>query len=217
MSLFRLDASIREEGSASRALADVVEHHWSEAASDSSVTRRHIGLAPLPSDAWVSAVTASGIPEDQHTESQRQASGLAASLVDELEEATEYLFAVPLYNFGVSQHFKTYVDLATTDPRMTPEAATATSDKPGVLVTVQGGNYSPGTPKEGWDHATEWMRRILEDVWGIDLKIVSREFTLVGENPALDSFTDMAAEIRADAERQAREHGRALAAQRQTV
>lgn len=217
MSLFRLDASIRESGSASRALADIVEHHWCEATVEPSVTRRHIGLEPLPSEAWGSAVTALGIPEDQRTESQRQALGLATSLADELEEATEYLFAAPLYNFGVSQHFKTYVDLATADPRMTPEAATATTGKPGVLVTVQGGNYSPGTPKEGWDHATAWMRRILEDVWGIDLRIISREFTLVGENPALDPFTDMAAEIRADAEHQAREYGRVLATQRQTV
>jgi FMN-dependent NADH-azoreductase len=55
------------------------------------------------------------------------------------------------------------------------------------------------------------MRRILEDVWGIHLKIVTREFTLVGVNPALDAFTDMADHIRTEAEQQARENGRALA------
>ena len=86
-----------------------------------------------------------------------------------------------------------------------------TAGKPGVLVTVQGGNYSPGTPKEGWDHATEWMRRILEDVWGIDLEIVARQFTLVGVSPALDAFTDTADQIRTEAEQQARENGRTLA------
>ena len=83
---------------------------------------------------------------------------------------------------------------------------------PAVLVTVRGGSYAAGTPREGWDHATGWMRRILEDVWQFDLRVVEREFTLVGVNPALDSFADLAAEMRHEAERIARQHGRSLAA-----
>jgi FMN-dependent NADH-azoreductase len=213
MSLFRLDASIREDGSASRALADLVEKHWQDTAPDAPVTRRHIGVNPLPSDAWATALAAGATPDSDRTEQHREALALAGTLTDELDQADAYLFAVPLYNFGPSQHFKTYVDLVTTDPRMAPGAATATAGKPGVLVTVQGGNYSPGSPKEGWNHATDWMRRILEDVWQIDLRIVSREFTLVGVNPALDAFTDMAEQIKADAEDQARKHGRGLTVQ----
>jgi FMN-dependent NADH-azoreductase len=81
-------------------------------------------------------------------------------------------------------------------------------------VTVHGGNYAAGTPREGWDHATGWIRRILEDVWQLDLRVVEREFTLVGVNPALDAFTDMAADLRATAEREALEHGRRLSASR---
>ena len=40
--------------------------------------------------------------------------------------ADALLFAVPLYNFGVSQHFKTWVDMVITDPRM-GTASSATS------------------------------------------------------------------------------------------
>jgi FMN-dependent NADH-azoreductase len=98
-----------------------------------------------------------------------------------------------------------------TDPRMSPGAVPATVGKPAVLVTVQGGNYSAGTPREGWDHATAWMRRILEDVWQLDLDVVTREFTLVGVNPALDQFTDLADELRVRAEEDAARHGRTLA------
>ncbi|MBM9464390.1 NAD(P)H-dependent oxidoreductase [Aeromicrobium sp. YIM 150415] len=210
MSLFRLDASIRTEGSASRALADIVEKHWREASSAAPISRRHLVTDPIPSDAWHTAVTSWHIPEADRTAAQQAAVGLASSLADELADADAYLFAVPLYNFGVSQHFKTYVDLVSTDPRMA-DAEPATAGKPGVLVTVQGGNYSPGTPKEGWDHATSWMRRILEDVWHIDLDVVTREFTLVGENPALDEFADMAADIRAGAESKAHESGQIFA------
>jgi FMN-dependent NADH-azoreductase len=64
--------------------------------------------------------------------------------------------------------------------------------KPAVLVTVRAGNYRPGTPREGWDHATGWMRRILADAWSLDLKVVEADFTLAGVNPALDRFTDLA-------------------------
>ncbi|GAB3605602.1 NAD(P)H-dependent oxidoreductase [Conyzicola nivalis] len=213
MSLFRLDASIREDGSTSRALADLVEKHWQDTAPGAPVSRRHIGVNPLPSDAWATALAAGATPDSDRTDQQRQALTLAGTLTDELDHADAYLFAVPLYNFGPSQHFKTYVDLVTTDPRMAPGTATVTAGKPGVLVTVQGGNYSPGSPKEGWDHATDWMRRILEDVWHIDLRIVSREFTLVGVNPALDAFADMADQIKASAEHRAREHGQSLTTQ----
>jgi FMN-dependent NADH-azoreductase len=75
-----------------------------------------------------------------------------------------------------------------------------------------GGNYRPGTPREGWDHATGWMRRILADVWQLDLSVVETEFTLVGVNPALDQFKGLAHQLRQDAEEQARRHGQALAA-----
>ena len=79
-----------------------------------------------------------------------------------------------------------------------------------MLVTVRGGAYGAGTPREGWDHATGWYRRILADVWQLDLKVVEAEFTLVGVNPALDQFRDLAAQLRTAAEDQAREHGRSL-------
>jgi FMN-dependent NADH-azoreductase len=210
MSLFRLDASIRTEGSASRALADIVEHRWRQVAPAAQITRRHLVSDPIPNDAWHTAVGAWHLSEGDRDPRQQSAVDLARSLADELSVADAYLFAVPLYNFGVSQHFKTYVDLVATDPRMA-DVTPATAGKPGVLVTVQGGNYSPGTPKEGWDHATSWMRRILEDVWQIELDVVTREFTLVGENPALDQFADMAADIRTGAEDKAHECGRTFA------
>ncbi|GAB4081282.1 flavodoxin family protein [Modestobacter muralis] len=214
MSLFRLDGSIRVEGSASRAIADIVEREWRAENPDAPVTRRHVGTEPLPATAWADAVSGSYLPADQRTPAQTEAAALAATLADELADAEALLFAVPLYNFGVSQHVKTYVDMVITDPRFGPHAEAPTIGKPAVLVTVRGGNYSAGTPREGWDHATSWMRRILEDVWGMDLRVVERDFTLVGVNPALDSFTEMAAELKETAEREAAEHGRLLTSAR---
>jgi FMN-dependent NADH-azoreductase len=212
MSLYRLDASIRVDGSHSRAIADIVEQEWRNARPGDPVIRRHVGVDPIQATTWATAVFASRTPEESRTGEQRAALALAATLTDELIEADALLFAAPLYNFGVSQHFKAWVDMVVTDPRMAPGTQPILAGKPAVLVTVRGGNYRAGTPREGWDHATGWMRRILADVWNLDLRVVEAEFTNVGINPALDQFRDLARRLRQESEEQARSHGRELGA-----
>jgi FMN-dependent NADH-azoreductase len=212
MSLYRLDASIRVDGSHSRAIADIVEQEWRNAHPDEPIIRRHVGVEPIPATAWATAVFAGYTPEESRSAEQKAASALASTLTDELIAADALLFAIPLYNFGVSQHFKAWVDMVVTDPRMAAGTEPILAGKSAVLVTVRGGNYRPGAPREGWDHATGWMRRILADVWQLDLRVVETEFTLVGVNPALDQFKELALELRQSAEEQARRHGRALGA-----
>jgi FMN-dependent NADH-azoreductase len=212
MSLYRLDASIRVEGSHSRAIADIVEQEWRNARPGEPVIRRHVGVDPIPATTWATAVVAGRTPEASRTEEQKSALALAARLTDELIAADALLFAAPLYNFGVSQHFKTWVDTVITDPRMAAGTVPVLAGRPAVLVTVHGGNYRSGTPREGWDHATGWMRRILADVWHLDLNVVQAEFTNVGVNPALDQFAGLARQLRQEAEAQARRHGRELGA-----
>jgi FMN-dependent NADH-azoreductase len=201
MSLFRLDASIRTNGSHSREIADIVEEEWLAGHPDDTVIRRHVGTDLLPADAWARAVGGD-------TDALR----LAATLADELLAADALLFAVPLYNYGVSQHFKTYVDLLLTDPRALGGPTRLLEGKPLVLATVRGGAYGAGTPREGWDHSTPYLRRILGDVLGADVTVVEREFTLVGVNPALDAHTEEAAAMHSVALDAAREAGKALAA-----
>ncbi|WP_193105401.1 FMN-dependent NADH-azoreductase [Brachybacterium sp. FME24] len=213
MSLFRLDASIMPATSASRSLADLVEAEWSAAHPDSVVTRRDLAQDPVPANAWSDVVTSGHLAVGERTGEQAAAHALATTLADELIDADALLFAVPLYNYGVSQHFKAWFDVAYADPRIDP-TGTALQGKPATLITVLGGNYAVGSPKEGWDHSTGWLRRVLEDVWGLDLRVVQRPFTLVGVNPALDAFTDVANELKEDAEKSAQAYGRELAATR---
>jgi FMN-dependent NADH-azoreductase len=208
VSLFRLDASIMPASSASSELADIVEEQWRTHHPDASVQRRHIGADPLPAHAWAAAVTGSHTPPEQQSDAQREALALAAELVAELEQADAVLLAIPLYNFGVSQHVKTWMDLVIAGAG---SGARPLEGKPVVLATVRGGAYGEGTPREGWDHSTEYLRRILGDVWGADLTVVEREFTLVGVNPALDDFKEVAAQLHQEALTAAAEAGVAFA------
>jgi FMN-dependent NADH-azoreductase len=211
MTLYRLDASIRVDGSASSELADIVEQEWLATHPGDTVVRRHLGTDPIPADAWPLAVAAGMTPEADRSAEQRQAAALAATLVDELLTADAIVLAVPLYNFGVSQHIKAWIDLIVTDPRGSLHGGPLLAGKPVVLTTVRGGAYGPGTQREGWDHSTGYLTRFLGTVLGADLTVVEREFTLVGVNPALDGFTEMAAIMHTDALDSARQAGKALA------
>ncbi|GAA3200559.1 FMN-dependent NADH-azoreductase [Actinocorallia longicatena] len=208
MSLFRLDASILPGASASAEIADVVEAEWLAARPGSTVVRRHLGTAPLPAEAWALATTAGFVGETERSAEQLDALKLAASLVAELEAAEAVLLAVPLYNYGVSQHFKTWVDLVIAGAGPTTPVL---KGKPTVLANVRGGGYGPGTPREGWDHSTPYLTRVLSDMWGADLTVVDRELTLAATNPAMEPLRDLAAQHHATALSSAREAGRALA------
>ena len=118
------------------------------------------------------------------------------------------LLAVPLYNWGVSQHIKVWFDLIMTDPRVrAPEPLL--QGKPVVLAAVRGGGYAPGTPKHGWDHSTPYLRRMLGDLWGADLTVVEREFTLAEVNPVVEPLRPLAAQLHGAAREAARAAGRA--------
>src|SRR5579859_6963739 len=78
--LFRLDASIRVDGSASREIADIVEQEWLAAHPGATIERRHIGVDVLPADAWALSVSASATPPEQRTPEQQAAVQLAATL-----------------------------------------------------------------------------------------------------------------------------------------
>jgi FMN-dependent NADH-azoreductase len=209
MSLFRLDTSIRGAASRTSALADLVEQQWRAVSGDDSVVRRHLGEHPLPATAWGAAVGAHWAPEDQWTPAQRDVVALVTSLVDELAAADALLIAAPLYNYGVSQHLKTWVDLLITDSRM---RAGILVGKPAVLVTARGGAYGPGMPREGWDQATGWMRQTFGEWWQLDLTVVEEELVYVGINPAFDKYQEDAVRVRAEAVTQAGAAGRSLAA-----
>lgn len=208
MHLLRVDASIQGDRSASGALADLVLDAFTAARPDVPVVQRHLGQDPLPADAWAAAISGSFTPEPDRTEAQLGALALAGEIATELQQATSAVLALPLYNFGVSQHVKAWIDVAMAGA---PSGTRLLEGTPTVLVVTRGGAYGPGTPREGWDHNIGYLRQILVESWGADLTVVEREFTLVGVNPALDQFTELAAALRTAAEAAAVEAGTGLA------
>lgn len=198
MSLFRLDSSIRTEGSVSREVADTVERTWLEQHPGRTVVRRDVGREPLPADLWTTAMGAGATPEADRTPEQRAAVALVGELADEVVAADALVIGSPLYNFGIAAHLKAWVDVLITDPRFAP-GNQPLAGRPVALVVSRGGGYGPGTPREGWDHGTGWLVRILGDVWGGDVTVIEAELTLADTVPAMAELRPLAARVRAQA------------------
>ncbi|MGD9986973.1 FMN-dependent NADH-azoreductase [Pseudonocardia sp.] len=208
MSVLRIDTSIQGPRSASSALADVAEAEWSAVRPTTTFVRRHLGAEPLPADAWAAAITGGPLPEEQRTPAQRDAIALARTLADEMRHADAAILALPLYNWGVSQHAKTWIDLTIAGAE---KGERLLEGKPAIVLTTRGGGYGPGTPREGWDHNTAFLRRIVADVWGAELTLIERELTLARVNPAMEALLETAELMRKAAHEAASHAGRAAA------
>ena len=210
MTLFRLDTSIRTDGSVSREVADSLQRAYTAQHPSAAVVRRDLAADPIPAEAWTAAALGGFVPADRRTPAQNDAAELAATLADELLAADAVVVSTPLYNFGVSQHLKAWIDLLIADPRFGP-GTTPLAGRPVTLVITRGGGYGAGTPRAGWDHATPYLLRILGDVWGAEVTLIEAELTLASTVPAMAELIPLAEASKTQAHEQARATGTAYA------
>jgi FMN-dependent NADH-azoreductase len=211
--LLRVDASIRPDGSVSRALADSAEAAWKAEHPDGVVVRRDLGMHPLPATAWPALASAQvGQPDPAGADRMplADAQALAAELQTELKSADALLLAVPLYNYGIAQHVKVWIDLLMLDPALV-RGPSPTAGRPAILTLARGGGYSPGTPKHGWDHGTPYLERIFGDVFGMNLRIAAAELTLAPVTPGMEELIDASKASESDAFVAAEQHGTVVA------
>ncbi|GAA4278894.1 FMN-dependent NADH-azoreductase [Aquimarina mytili] len=108
--LLRIDSSPRKNSSISRQLADVLQEKIENLGNHTTVSRDvyYDDLIKLGNE---DSVTAYFTPVNQQTEIQREAITASNTLATEFADADTYLFAVPMYNFGVTAGLKAYIDL----------------------------------------------------------------------------------------------------------
>ena len=120
------------------------------------IVRRDLATDPVPADAWATAVAAQFGEPGSRTPQQEAALALSGTLADEVFAAEAYILAAPLYNWGVSEHVKAWIDMLLLDSRFRSRQQPL-AGRPATLIVTRGGGYGPGTPKEGWDHATPYL------------------------------------------------------------
>lgn len=208
--LFRLDASLAGDTSVSRAVADTFERVWTLEHPDGTVLRRDLGAEPVPF-IDLTAVGSRFVPAEDRSPEQRAAVELAETLTDELVTSDAYLFAVPLYNWTSPASLQAWIDRILTAAPLRAGEGEPIAGRPAVVVHSRGGGYGPGTPREGWDHAEPYLRRVLGDVWKLDVTFVTAELTLAASVPAMAALKDVGAASLQAAHTAAEDHARRVA------
>ncbi|WP_020388888.1 FMN-dependent NADH-azoreductase [Kribbella catacumbae] len=213
--LLRVDASIRVDGSVSRALADSAEAVWKAEHPDGVVVRRDLGRHPISSTVWPAAAAAKmGLDAGPGADRAdvAEATALAADLTAELKSADAVLLAVPLYNYGISQHIKTWIDLLLLDTELAG-GPSPVQGRPIIFTLARGGGYGPGTPREGWDHATPYLERIFGDMFGMKIRKAVAELTLAPVTPAMAELIPASKVSEEEAHVTAKEHAAEVASE----
>src|ERR1700682_4525160 len=107
--LLHIDSSPLYGRSVSRELTGAFVAQWKSSHPDGTVIDRDLNATSIPpiNAGWVGAVYT---PEEARTPQQKELLSLSDSLLAELEQADEYVFGVPMHNFGVPSALKLWID-----------------------------------------------------------------------------------------------------------
>jgi len=182
--LLRIDSSPRKLSSISRQLADVLQHKL-ENETEYTTTNRDTYYDDLVKLGNEDSVNGYFTPEDQQSEAQKNAVQASNILASEFAKADAYLFAVPMYNFGVSAGLKTYIDLIArvgisfeyTD---NGPKGLLTDKKAYVIITT--GGTKLGTEV---DHVTGYMTTFLNFLGITDIEYINSDLIMTNTEEIL--------------------------------
>src|SRR6202012_3804177 len=107
--LLHINSSPLYGRSVSRQLTDAFVTQWKTSHPDGRVVDRDLNAIAIPpvTGEWVGAAYT---PEEARTPQQKEVLSLSDTLFTELEQADEYVFGVPMHNFGVPSVLKLWID-----------------------------------------------------------------------------------------------------------
>jgi FMN-dependent NADH-azoreductase len=199
--LLHVDSSIQGERSISRRLTARAASRWRAAHPGGTVTYRDLGAHPVPHLDAGTAPARIAAPEE-HTPAEAASWALTEKLIGEIKAADTILLGLPVYNYGAPSTIKAWVDhliaLGLSIDPATHEGLLGGRDL--IVLAARGGGYGPGAPREGWDHAEQWLPHGLA-LTGLVPRFITAELTLADRNPAMAALKPLAAESLAAAER----------------
>lgn len=161
--LLRIDSSPLYDHSVSRQLTGAFVEKWKSAHPDGIVIDRDLNatqISPITAE-WVGAVFT---PEETRTPLQKKLLEPSDSLVAELYQADQYLFGVPMHNFGVPSVLKLWVDQIT---RVGKTFSYADGKGKGLLVgkkatfiIATGGIYDQQTQLASFNFVEPYLRSL---------------------------------------------------------
>jgi FMN-dependent NADH-azoreductase len=162
-----LKASPRHGRSHSIAVADAFIKSYAELHPDDEVIIEDLFSMDLPDMDRMTveakyAILHGGAPGAEQVEAWRE----VEHMIEDFTSADKYVFAVPMWNFGIPYKLKHYLDVIV-QPGYTfsfsPESGYQglVTGKPALVVYASGGVYEPGTPGEDLDFQRRYLEMIL--------------------------------------------------------
>ncbi len=182
--LLRIDSSPRKDASLSRQLANKLQTRL-EKEGPIVVQNRDLYYDELVKLGNEDQINGFFTPIENQTDSQKTAIKGSNILANEFANADEYLFAVPMYNFGVSAGLKTYIDLISragiTFNYADGSPVGLLKNKKAYVIIVTG-----GTPLESdYDFVTPYLRVLLNFIGVTDIEFIKVASTSTNVEKAL--------------------------------
>jgi FMN-dependent NADH-azoreductase len=186
--LLEIDSSPLYGRSVSRQLTDAFVTQWKSSHPDGTVVDRDLNATSIPpvTGEWVGAAYT---PDEARTPEQKQVLALSDTLLAELEQADEYVFGVPMHNFGVPSVLKLWIDQIARVGRTfsyaggTPKGLL--TGKKATFIIATGGNYDPQTQMASFNFVEPYLR----SVFGF-LGVTDTTFLTAGGTAALNYGQD---------------------------
>ena len=186
--LLEIDSSPLYGRSVSRHLTDAFFTQWKSSHPDGTVADRDLNATSIPpvTGEWVGAAYT---PDEARTPEQKQVLALSDTLLAELEQADEYVFGVPMHNFGVPSVLKLWIDQIARVGRTfsyaggTPKGLL--TGKKATFIIATGGNYDPQTQMASFNFVEPYLR----SVFGF-LGVTDTTFLTAGGTAALNYGQD---------------------------
>jgi FMN-dependent NADH-azoreductase len=187
--LLHIDSSPLYGRSVSRELTASFVAQWKSAHPDGTVIDRDLNasaISPITSE-WVGAAYT---PEEARTLEQKGLLSLSDSLLSELELADDYVFGVPMHNFGVPSVLKLWIDQIARVGRTFSYAGGGAPKgllvgKKATFIIATGGIYDAQTRMASFNFVEPYLR----SVFGF-LGVTEATFITAGGTAALNQGHD---------------------------
>ncbi|MGI3903139.1 MAG: FMN-dependent NADH-azoreductase [Janthinobacterium lividum] len=179
--LLAISCSPRGPYSTSRKLTEHFVAKWSARNHDGRVVVRDVSTPVLPfvDLPWIAGAFT---PPETHSPEVAAAIEVSNELVSELNGADHIVLGLPMYNFSIPASLKAYVD------HVVRIGVTVGVDNKGLItgkrmttIMSSGGDYTPGSPAEGYNVAIPYLRQVFGFIGITDMTVV-----LAGGSRAVD-------------------------------
>jgi FMN-dependent NADH-azoreductase len=180
--LLHIDSSPLYGRSVSRELTIAFVTQWKASHPDGRVVERDLNATAMPpiNAEWVGAVYT---PEEARTPQQKQLLSLSDSLLAELEQADEYVFGVPMHNFGVPSVLKLWIDqiarVGRTFSYSDGKPKGLIIGKKATFIVATGGTYDADTQMASFNFVEPYLRSVFSFLGVTDVTFLTAAGTSV--------------------------------------